>query len=378
MTKAFLSDARGNLIQINEQREPTLIFEYDADNNMIGAEVNGTNWTFRYDSQNQMYYSKITFDSGVIDERFYIYDGLDCIAETDVDGTILREYIRIGNTGGIVAEIRHNDPTCAPGYQSGTFYYHYNHRGDVIAVSEHNGGIIFKADYDAYGKIVNCNSSIVNFSPRYTFSTKRFFKELGLYYYGYRWYLPELGRWTTPDPISFYGGTCNFSKFCNNNPIILLDLFGLCVSPHDQDRLDSFIDPKDIDNVFKEGMESWDEDGKEGVEDYFSENPRYAYNEDLGWIDMQHVVCAAGVSQGSFPFAGQLLGDGVEMYQLLNSINPFVTIRHGLEANIGLWKSAFSFEDLISNAIGDVSASHGKMYPLKFSPYNKTYNKVNR
>ncbi len=228
LTKAFLSDARGNLIQINEQREPTLIFEYDADNNMIGAEVNGTNWTFRYDSQNQMYYSKITFDSGVIDERFYIYDGLDCIAETDVAGTILREYIRIGNTGGIVAEVRHNDTTCASGYQSGTYYYHYNHRGDTIAVTKQDGTIVFKADYDAYGNPITDNwQPITDFKPRYTFSTKRYFKSLGLYYYGYRWYLPELGRWTTKDPISHLSGELNLYNFCVNNPLCFGDSYGL-------------------------------------------------------------------------------------------------------------------------------------------------------
>ena len=172
---------------------------------------------------------------------------------------------------------------------------------------------------------------------------------------------------------------CNFSKFCNNNPVVLLDLFGLCVSPHDQDRLDSFIDPKDIDDVFNEAMESWNKDGKKGVEDYFSENSRYAYNEDLGWIDMQHVVCAAGVSQASFPLAGQLAGYGVELYQLANSINPFVTIKHGFETNKGLWKSAFSFEDMLSNAIGDVAGSIGRMpRPMNLLPYKNAYNKVHR
>ncbi len=171
-----------------------------------------------------MYYSKVVdeYDS-VIDERFYIYDGLDCIAETDIDGTILREYIRIGNVGGIVAEIRHNDTTCASGYQSGTFYYHYNHRGDVIAVSSHNGGIIFKADYDAYGKITRIDSG--SFEPRYTFSTKRYFSELGLYYYGYRWYLPELGRWMRRDPIGLASGL-NQYEFCKNNPCNYIDMRG--------------------------------------------------------------------------------------------------------------------------------------------------------
>ncbi len=193
---------------------------------MIGAEVNGTNWTFRYNANNQMYFSKIADEYDcVIDERFYIYDGLDCIAETDTDGEILREYIRIGNVGGIVAEIRHNDTTCVPGYESGTYYYHYNHRGDVIAVSSHNGGIIFKADYDAYGKIMRIDSG--SFAPRYSFSTKRYFKELELYYYGYRWYIPELGRWTTDDPIGLKGGTCNLYNFCNNSPLIYTDFHGL-------------------------------------------------------------------------------------------------------------------------------------------------------
>ena len=226
LTKTFNFDARGNLIQISETGSPTTDFEYDTDNNMVGAEVNGTNWTFRYNADNQMYYSKIVDDnSNIIDERFYVYDGLDCIAETDTDGTILREYIRVGNVGGIVAEIRHNDTTCATGYQSGTFYYHYNHRGDVIAVSKQDGTIVFKADYDAYGKISRIDSG--TFSPRYTFSTKRYFKDLDLYYYGYRWYLPEIGRWTTKDPIRHLSGNLNLYKFCANNSIIYIDAYGL-------------------------------------------------------------------------------------------------------------------------------------------------------
>ncbi len=131
----------------------------------------------------------------------------------------------MGRNSGIVAEVRHNDTTCASGYESGTYYYHYNHRGDVIAVSSHNGGIIFKADYDAYGKITRIDSG--SFEPRYTFSTKRYFKELGLYYYGYRWYLPELGRWTTKDPIGYKAGNINVYKFCGNRPTFLIDNYGL-------------------------------------------------------------------------------------------------------------------------------------------------------
>ena len=111
------------------------------------------------------------------------------------------------------------------GYQSGTFYYHYNHRGDVIAVSANNTGtIVFKANYDAYGKITRIDSG--TFDPRYTFSTKRYFKDLGLYYYGYRWYFPELGRWTTPDPFGFKD-SLNKYTFCSRNPVTGIDIYGL-------------------------------------------------------------------------------------------------------------------------------------------------------
>ncbi len=226
MTKTFSSDARGNLISITNCQLSIINYQFDNDNNMIGAEVNGTNWTFRYNANNQMYYSKIEIGSSTLDERFYIYDGLDCIAETDTDGTILREYIRIGNVGGVVAEIRHNDTTCGD-YSSGTYYYHYNHRGDVIAVSDSAGNLIFKADYDAYGKITRIDSGI--FDPRYTFSTKRYFKDLELYYYGYRWYLPELGRWTTKDPIGYFSSELNLYIFLRNNSAKFLDSYGLLV-----------------------------------------------------------------------------------------------------------------------------------------------------
>ena len=49
--------------------------------------------------------------------------------------------------------------------------------------------------------------------------------DAGLYYYGYRYYSPELGRWLTRDPIEEEGGD-NLYAFCGNNACASFDSFG--------------------------------------------------------------------------------------------------------------------------------------------------------
>ncbi|WP_446011594.1 RHS repeat-associated core domain-containing protein, partial [Candidatus Electrothrix sp.] len=47
----------------------------------------------------------------------------------------------------------------------------------------------------------------------------------GLYYYGYRYYSPELGRWMSRDPIGEDGGL-NLYGFVGNSPLVYVDPFG--------------------------------------------------------------------------------------------------------------------------------------------------------
>ena len=57
------------------------------------------------------------------------------------------------------------------------------------------------------------------------FSTKYYDKEIGLYYYGYRFYSPDLMRWLNGDPIGEDGGL-NLYAFCGNCPLAQLDILG--------------------------------------------------------------------------------------------------------------------------------------------------------
>ena len=58
------------------------------------------------------------------------------------------------------------------------------------------------------------------------FSTKRYFSDVGLNYYGYRFYAPSIGRWMNRDPLGEAGGL-NLYGFVQNNPINAIDPWGL-------------------------------------------------------------------------------------------------------------------------------------------------------
>jgi len=88
-------------------------------------------------------------------------------------------------------------------------------------------------EYDPFGKeiVASGNQSEWN---KFRFSTKYLEdvvidaskeSELGLYYYGYRYYSPRLGRWITRDPIAEHGGI-NLYQFNKNSPIIFIDGLG--------------------------------------------------------------------------------------------------------------------------------------------------------
>jgi RHS repeat-associated protein len=57
----------------------------------------------------------------------------------------------------------------------------------------------------------------------------------GLYYYGYRFYEPNLQRWLNRDPIEETGG-CNVYRFAANNPISRVDTYGLQDGQPETDR----------------------------------------------------------------------------------------------------------------------------------------------
>ena len=58
------------------------------------------------------------------------------------------------------------------------------------------------------------------------FACKRVDPETGWIYFGQRYYDPEIGRWTTPDPAGFVDGP-NLYAYLHHNPLMAFDAYGL-------------------------------------------------------------------------------------------------------------------------------------------------------
>ena len=86
------------------------------------------------------------------------------------------------------------------------------------------GTVVAQYRYDAFGAVI-AEYGAMSSSFAFKFSTKYHDPETDLYYYGYRFYSPELRRWINRDPIEEEGGI-NLYAFCNNNPVIFIDLYG--------------------------------------------------------------------------------------------------------------------------------------------------------
>jgi RHS repeat-associated protein len=115
---------------------------------------------------------------------------------------------------------------------NGTFYYHPNHLGSTMAVTNASGAQVDAINYHPFGEtLVTQDPKYTDFSHKYT--GQELDSETGLYNYNARLYSPETGRFLTadsfiPDPTN--PQSLNRYSYVLNNPLIYTDPTG-----HDDD-----------------------------------------------------------------------------------------------------------------------------------------------
>ena len=139
-------------------------------------------------------------------ENLFIYDGWNLVEEIitqpgengEASQTREKYYVwgldlsqslqGAGGVGGLIAAIDENN---------NVYYYCYDTNGNVGQVVNADDGVIAASyQYDPFGNIVKKTSS-ETLSNNFTFSTKYFDEDTGLFYYGYRYYSAELGTGLT-------------------------------------------------------------------------------------------------------------------------------------------------------------------------------------
>ena len=112
------------------------------------------------------------------------------------------------------------DPSqCTTSASDVTMIYAYDANGNVTDLVGTNGEFLAQYQFDPYGNTISKTGTLADANP-FRFSTKYLDAETGLYYYGHRFYNPEIGRWASRDPVS---PKCNLYTGLLNNPVKYVD-----------------------------------------------------------------------------------------------------------------------------------------------------------
>jgi RHS repeat-associated protein len=210
----------------------TVALRYDAENQLTNVfETNTWRVGYVYDGFGLRRIRRAYgWQSGtwtLTNEIHYIYDGPLVIQERDANNNVLVTYTRgldlsgslrgAGGMGGLLARRDTN----------GTTYYHCDGSGNITALTDANGNVVARYEYDAFGRLIGKWGSMADVNV-YRFSSKEYDAVIGLYYFGGRYYDPVLQRWLNRDPIQERGGI-NLYQFARNNPLRHYDSFGLQV-----------------------------------------------------------------------------------------------------------------------------------------------------
>ncbi len=211
-----------------------LTYQYDADSFLLsktdGADTTQFNYTLRGELMDV-----VLPDSRVI---AYVHDPLGRRIAKKIDNTITEKYLwqdqnRLlavydGMDNLLMRFVYADDRMPVAMTKNGvTYYLAYDQVGSLRVVADAYGNVVKEIEYDTFGNIIN--DSNPTFDVPFGFAGGLHDRDTGLVRFGYRDYDPEIGRWTSKDPILFAGGDTDLFGYCLNNPVNLVDPLGLFV-----------------------------------------------------------------------------------------------------------------------------------------------------
>jgi len=239
-SETYAYDKNGNLIR-KVASDGTTAYTWDYENRLIKVtRPDGTVIQFSYDPFGRRISKKVTQGAAVTTMTRYFYDDKNLILEYDGAGSVGNKYV---HGPGI-------DEPLAVMTSKGTYFYHLDGLGSVVALTDQRGITVQTYGYDSYG---NMNDQKSRVKQAFSFTGREWDKETELYYYRARYYDPKGGRFISKDPIAILGNISNNSynvsekqylssivnpySYTENNPINFTDPTGLASWHFDYTRL---------------------------------------------------------------------------------------------------------------------------------------------
>jgi len=143
------------------------------------------------------------------------------LVQRAANGTIERYYIYAPGFG-LVAHIDANGTAR---------YYHGDHLGSTIALTDSSGNVTDQFAYTPYGELMARTGTT---DTPYTFCGRHgvYWEGGALYHMKARYYRADLARFISMDPLGIAGGV-NLYAYANGDPMRFLDALGLCATRYD-------------------------------------------------------------------------------------------------------------------------------------------------
>ena len=111
-------------------------------------------------------------------------------------------------------------------YENLQFFYHPDHLGSSSFITNLEGEVVQHIEYVPFGEVfIEERNSVWN-TP-YLFNAKEFDEEIGMYYYGARYYEPRLSLWMSTDPMEEKYPDYSTYIYAAQNPIAYSDPTGM-------------------------------------------------------------------------------------------------------------------------------------------------------
>jgi RHS repeat-associated protein len=152
------------------------------------------------------------------DDALY-YDGPDVVLELRYPSAGGSQWVRYVHGPGadqlLATEVYPLGAAPTPGAGS-QYYYHADGEGSIRLLTDANGQIANRYDYDSYGQRLSVIESLP-LQP-YGWKGREWIPGPNIYYNRARFYDPVLGRFMSQDPLGYEGGDWNFYSFAWSNP----------------------------------------------------------------------------------------------------------------------------------------------------------------
>jgi RHS repeat-associated protein len=227
-------DANGNLAAANG-----VTYTWDSENRLLSVADGTTRIDHTYDGRHRRIAKKVTnlADQSVSSHIRFVYDGWNVIEEhsqsSALASSLLRTYTwgtdlsgTLQGAGGVAGLLLAEEIALGT---TTAYHYHYDGNGNVTELTDLEGGSAATYRYDVFGNTIQSEGSM-SAANRYRFSTKPVDDEIAavpLFYFGYRFYDPMLGRWPSKDPIGERGGV-NIYASVGNDWVNRTDHLGMC------------------------------------------------------------------------------------------------------------------------------------------------------